>query len=202
MTYSSVSWLRIGRPTQVLVFKSDATHAKNIEDFITFETIADFKSRFNHALVQSNQIAPPDEDLAADFSCKLDNMRYGTYKALLDNNQLLGIGNYPGFLSEAFAVSSQFKVTSIRQPQTVTSPAVFVSQDKGESHGKTHQQSKPAKTSMLRRRLSAPRYPTSVRSVTRSPPIRSARRFIIATSAVSSGTLWKTVLGLRSAKLL
>ena len=120
------------------------------------ETISEFKARFDHTLDMfraCDQDAPPDEDLAADFIGKLDNARYGTLKTLLDNNQMLGIGNFPRTLVEAFSVSSKYKVTSVRQSATssANSPAVFVTkakpQQQQQQQKKATKNSKPSSTS-------------------------------------------------------
>jgi hypothetical protein len=107
------------------------------------ETITDFKKRFDHTLDvfrACDQDAPPDEDLAADFIGKLDNARYGTFKTLLDNNQMLGIGVFPRTLVEAFNVSSKYKVTSARQVSSSNTSVAFVSQ----SHGRSNEPKKNA----------------------------------------------------------
>lgn len=99
------------------------------------ESISEFKARFDHTLDMfraCGQDAPPDEDLAADFIGKLDNARYGTLKMLLHNNQMLGVGNFPGTLVDAFNVSSKYKVVSARQVSSATSSAAFVSQSQGK----------------------------------------------------------------------
>ena len=100
------------------------------------ETITDFKKRFDHALEvyrACDQQAPPDEDLAADFIGKLDNARYGTMKASLDNFQMLGFGDYPSTLVDAFSKSSKYKVTSTRQMSSSTpSGAAFITHGRGK----------------------------------------------------------------------
>ena len=77
------------------------------------ETITEYKKRFDHSLDAMDALGCEEVSQvrqASHFISKLDNQRYATFKASLNNNVMMNLQQYSNTLLDAFDMASRFTV--------------------------------------------------------------------------------------------
>jgi len=76
------------------------------------EALITYKERFNNtleAMKAVGQKAPRQSDQAVDFVNRLDDERYGDFKALLENHQIFNVGQFPKTVNDAYTFVSKYR---------------------------------------------------------------------------------------------
>ena len=117
------------------------------------ETVARYKERLDEAVEKLQAVGetvPSQPALAMDFLSKLDPSRFSKLNTDIENDVLLGKGEYPKTLVEAYRIAQNFKVIrteSTGTSQVNTAQYVFVTKADSKKANKKNEKKEESKNS-------------------------------------------------------
>lgn len=101
---------------------------QNCRQYSKDESISEFKRRFDDAVIMlkaTGATEPTAQELATEFTYKLDRGKYAKYWAQLENLVTMGAATFPTTLAEAYNKATRFVVVSERDGKVRSSESVF-----------------------------------------------------------------------------